>query len=548
MEIINSAYCFRYIVPFAYKVDTKFEDLCEQVDGKKIEDIFCWKREEELKVESDLFAYIGNEFICNDKLEIDKKNGVSWISHRWKNSKEKYICCLKLIEEKPKANIEIYISQIGLYLFRNGLGFVWYEIEWGKSKINVDEVIDFQYKFKELNFATNTFVRDFGTFREDKLKDVLKERGLNEREVDTIVERVVTVEEKGEIKEKRIVYVEQKDFSLGNWLAERISFLQPEYFASRKNSYKTKLGKIKSENKMGVLREVPEYVPDKALLYTYAALNASEKETIQMRKEEVSFYLTNGYKSSYRLSEETCVTMKRPFANMIWNATKEGCSILSWPDTVNDTFFTSNMLDKIRIDYFKLYIKCLFQSYSLLVYAEKIQNTLSAVTENYLNKGINKKLTELSCEINLFLTKSMATSVSHVDHQSQFFIYLKEKLKVHEDVKSVTAGLTNLENLQSEKQRREAAKHREEERESDERIEAVMCLFSVLTIASALCDVYSLASNAARGSYIEMALKGRLAFVVTPVLEIVIIAISAIVFFWSMKRIISAWLRKKKNN
>ena len=44
------------------------------VDGKKIEDVYCWKREEKSKVESDLFKYIGNEFICNDKLEIDKKS------------------------------------------------------------------------------------------------------------------------------------------------------------------------------------------------------------------------------------------------------------------------------------------------------------------------------------------------------------------------------------------------------------------------------------------------------------------------------------------
>ena len=57
-----------------------------------------------------------------------------------------------------------------------------------------------------------------------------------------------------------------------------------------------------------------------------------------------------------------------------------------------------------------------------------------------MKNEVNQEVIELSNEINLFLTKSMATSVSHVDHQSSFFVYLKECLRIKENVESVTGG------------------------------------------------------------------------------------------------------------
>ena len=44
-----------------------------------------------------------------------------------------------------------------------------------------------------------------------------------------------------------------------------------------------------------------------------------------------------------------------------------------------------------------------------MLYAEKIQAEISAVSGKYLTEPFDKRITELFEEINLFLTKSMAT-------------------------------------------------------------------------------------------------------------------------------------------
>jgi uncharacterized membrane protein len=89
--------------------------------------------------------------------------------------------------------------------------------------------------------------------------------------------------------------------------------------------------------------------------------------------------------------------------------------------------------------------------------------------------------TQLLGEINLFLAKSMATSVSHIHHQSEFYVYLKQRLRVHEDVKSVTSGLDALASLQRKQNEEQAQK-------SSDQIQAIMGLFALLGISSALVD------------------------------------------------------------
>lgn len=167
---------------------------------------------------------------------------------------------------------------------------------------------------------------------------------------------------------------------------------------------------------------------------------------------------------------------------MIWYATQEGAAYFAWPAEDNQQTFLKYIPGKIRRDYFTLYIKTLYQSFSLLVYAEKIQNGIS----------IEKGNSDLFAEINLFLTKSMATSVSHIHHQSEFYVYLNRQLRVKEDVESVTAGLSALEAVWTEKRNREESK-------SDAKLQAIMGLFALLGISSAFADCYGFIDELVNG-------------------------------------------------
>ena len=81
----------------------------------------------------------------------------------------------------------------------------------------------------------------------------------------------------------------------------------------------------------------------------------------------------------------------------------------------------------------------------------------------------------------------MATSVSHIHHQSEFYVYLKRQFRIHDDVKSVTSGLNTLDVLQREQYQREEEKR---EKKSDSKIQSIMGLFAILGISSALVDAY----------------------------------------------------------
>ena len=63
----------------------------------------------------------------------------------------------------------------------------------------------------------------------------------------------------------------------------------------------------------------------------------------------------------------------------MWYATQEGAAYISWPENDNLEVFTSLIPSKMRVDYFTLYMKNLYQSFSLLLYAEKIQKEIPAV-------------------------------------------------------------------------------------------------------------------------------------------------------------------------
>ena len=275
-------------------------------------------------------------------------------------------------------------------------------------------------------------------------------------------------------------------FHFGNWINELIGFLGGvSYFAERKNSFtsmlKNSVAKINDSNNEDFTDESKNYMPtspDKAILFSYIVFdNKCEKDTLDGRYS-LTYQITNGYKESYHSGYETKNEIKCPFDDVMWYATQEGVSYLAWPTYDNIQVFSEEIQAKVKTDYFTLFIKNLYQSYSLLIYANKIQSEISAISRKYLEMSADQNITDLFWDINLFLTKSMATSVSHIHHQSEFYIYLKKQLRVQEDVESVTSGLNALDLLQRERKKR------------DEKLQAIMGLLTLLGIASALVDSF----------------------------------------------------------
>lgn len=273
-----------------------------------------------------------------------------------------------------------------------------------------------------------------------------------------------------------------KNFYLGSWVNETIPIPDISYFMERED----------------------KHIPKKALLYTYAAFANECSDPYPY-----IYQLTNGYPDRIYISEETRRDIRQPFADAYWYATQEGVAYLAWPNPENKDYYNSDILRKIRADYFMLYLKVLYQSFSLLIYAEKIQLNISAIKDSHLPESEDQNISTLCSEINLFLAKSMATSVSHVHHQSEFYIYLKQRLRVHDDIKSVTAGLNALDVLHREQDKAESEKalreREERDKASDKKLERGVTILSFFGIFSALVDSYDFfAKFSEKGEYWEL--------------------------------------------
>ena len=540
--------CLRYVVPFRYH--ESFEQACKKVENqkeqrtkmvkatgkKKVTEKKSWSRKIETLdgPESDLYAYIRNEFRFDNETKdlAEQKAGCEWVFWRSDEAEskdgkkiEELLYFPNGIVQQGKLSNEsfnVVISNVGLLLFRNGLGFLWYEIK--TPKMNSRQLMLFQNKIRELNHG-NTFLWEIGKSE--------PEDGFVYREIKGIK-----------------TYL--SPFSLGMWINEKLEFLKISYFAERKSAYEGMVKKSMAQIRKlsdeivcvnNSYQNVDIKVPDKAILFTYVSLEKKNFNTTLEDKLALVYHITNGYKDSYHFSNGVVNEIKGPFDDAYWYATQEGVAYLVWTDYDNKTVFTDLIPGKVRTDYFTLYLKTLYQSFSLLIYAEKIQKGISAIDGEALGGALESSITTLLSEINLFLTKSMATSVSHIHHQSEFYVYLKKRLRVYEDIKSVTAGLNSLDFLQREQRDKEELKEKEirEEREkkSDGKIQAIMGLFAMLGISSALVDCFDFVKKfSANGEWMKLSERVKQ---VELVFMLIIGGISIVAIIFAVKAIVAAF-------
>lgn len=508
-KTIITSTCLRYIIPFTYSVD--FDKACILVDSQQEEFLKapegCRKLWNRCTVsqdcpESDLYDYIRDEFLFSDgeKLQDGSKTGARWIywSSRESESKVrdaieelKFIDPLQLkgfagaSEEKQRSifrdALRLKITNLGLFLFRNGLGMVWYELEPQTQTKSLDsmQLVQMQNLIKELNRANATYLWRSG---------------------------------KGKLPEYPVIYEKDKNgfnqyyepFSMGKWVADKTEFLTKKYLVDRKSAWPSLMksfGKILKSSKLpvsnlteGAMSEKgcrDRFMPDKAILFSYCTFleepyvkavplneNTSysppkeeasgsgddsglkciqrceqDREMTEKKRLQLAYNLTNGYTDAYDCSPEIFRDMRQPFANAIWYATSEGAGYYKWTDERNRNTFESVIRTKASTDYFSLYVKTLYQSCTLMLLAKQIQDEIPAERIDEMDDAGYEKIGRKYEEVSQFLTRSIVTSVSHIHHQNEYFIYLKKQLRIEADARSVSTGLEALDALQKEQEK-----------------------------------------------------------------------------------------------
>lgn len=540
----------RYIVPFEIDFGNDgngktFEQVCKIIDdytdypysflGKQKTDISGkWVREKLTNGEQDLYGYIIDEFAVTEEIdpkEDIEKAGCFWHYQGFGKTPFSFEYTNGTDYENSTIIWKLSIVDMGLYIFRSGVGFIWYEVKPDKKQIKTStELIHFQNKFKELDRGKNNHLW------------VRKELMPIDMECQS----------------------DMIPFMMGNWIAERLQFLNVRYQASRKNSYPTLLsayisthsGQQEDEKKLfdDLSAQCLMQCPDKALLFSYVVFEHDDSWKKNFNSLQTVYYLTNGYKESYEMSEDIVDTVRNPFSNVYWSASREGCGYFAWTSKEesnhNYRFFCKNQYSKIMNDYFLLYIRAIYQSYSLMRYAVYTSEILPNDYRKYLSvskdtEKITEKISSIEAEISLFLVKSMVTSVSHIHHQNEFYGYLIDRLAVKEDVESVTAGLAALTALQHEslveKQQAERDQDEKREKEVDNTFQIGLGLMTFLTGISAVTDAYGIVSSLAND---RLSAGWMIVFLILLGICVLIVMASLIIFVRSVKNL----RHSEKNN
>ena len=482
-DIVEKIICSRsrYIIPFMYKsfANDNFDLVVKSIQedaGWVIQDMY------DEGAEQDLYSIILDGFMMG---ENQNNIGCAFSYICSENSKS----ILQFNYTRFKKEFIVSIIDMGLYLFRTGVGFLWYEAEVPKDATIAEKTL-FQNEFKELTY-----------------------------------ERFVSLENKDRRYTFESVNHPKTPVLMGHWLDEIMKKMPfaCEYFAKRKDP-------LNPSN----------MICDKALIFEYAVFDEMEQESLW----NTIYWLTNGYNDRYKRKKDFAKEAIEPFNNAYCYATTAGCGYYVIPEESNTNFYLRIFKKKIMLDYFKIYILALYQDYTILKFTKDMEKELSAESQNYLENAdtVLNVLKRLETEINVFLIKSVYSSVSHIDHQNTFYEYIIKKLRVKEDIEGLTIGLESLQKLQESRKKEnleEIERQENQEREiSDDRLNIGLGLISILAVISAIADGFGTA-DALVGLF-------GLPELMKNIIEIAVLVIVTAIAVIALKSIMPSFKRSRK--
>ncbi len=418
----------RFIVPFYYDRNVlKFYDLAGKSDK--------WAISNKNRQESDIHDYIMDGIIVSSEGDEDVRHAVNCdyamaCNYDYKGEMPTYRFCF---DKASDDTVPIKIRKIGLSLFENGIGFLWYEVFVSEARVYVD----FVNCFKELVRKDDPIVRVKKLQIEDNSPIPEDARNIKDR-----------------------IYECHDHSYRGLWILELLGTLgcNVEFIPNRQSGGVT--------------------LPDKALIFNHAVF----AETGDIA--EYAFRLTKGYNSNYKVPAGIEQEMLKPFENVYYYASGEGCGYYTYVSDVNVD------AGKIMKDYFTMYLLALHQVYSLLRYSKRVAQNLPISSTVYLRYSpqLYQELQRINTEINTFLAKNIYASVSFVQHQNDFYNYLITKLRVRENVKALSAGIDALRDMQGDLETEKKARR-------EKRLNLVLAIVAILGVLQSIVaawDIYNM--------------------------------------------------------
>lgn len=509
----------RYIIPFSYSHNgMSYDDAKKKILATK-EWVIGKRKDLVPSKEEDLYDHVYDSLIDNAKTGLyDTNIGMFFIP--------KKPICQNLIYsffDKEEKKYEFSISDVNIFIFKTGVGLYVYEasLPYHKSVepgyvqcLTLDQLILFQNRFKELNVVRGYFgkeenkycfypkghdAHEFYTLGRDiaiKLNKILEDVFYYPPRVNDILKHKKLYElknQKAELQRNK-KKINNKKFNQKEQFWENITI--------------SDFNKLWDEELDDIF-----IVPDKALLYSYVVMNASDN-IFNEKDKEIAFsqfcknlyYLTRGYKPSYRVSDHAADERKQMFRrheNDFWDASLEGVGdfVLVYdnlfeitpdglePDKTKqktDVFFDNVRPMEMRGDYFILYILLLYQHYSVVFFSKKITETIPMQKDVFLNETkdrelIYSKLRNLKLDVDMFFANCMFESVGQITDMCTIYSFIEGKLHVKKNSESLQRGINDLDALREEIQNKQKA-------EKDSHVNKILSTISLLAIISIIFD------------------------------------------------------------
>ena len=510
---------FRYIVPFTID-DSRYDEVVDKLsttggmditaDGKT----YSWKSS---NPNTGIPFSIINEgkteiMSCvTHSISVDRNTAIGSVHELYSNekyetdnNKEEYIpYSKKLIFQLERINYKFTLSEAKLLLFRTGIGFLCYDVEF-ENEITAKTAEEFQSKFRIL-----------------LLKSKLAEYRERQKQIPGTKDKEIYENLDGKPGEA---------FCIGDLVTNLVTAIGTDFSIWPIGS------NIKGNSK--------------AILYTYICTRSKPQSTIDLpytaaESDEYKRYLSiiRGIKASYNDSSGSSI---KPFEHISWITYYEGSGVIATPEECDDNninFCESKLPELFKTDYFMIYILALYQSYSALHLSARIADELPVNTgaftdENEIN-NLSEKLEIIENKINVFLLKSSFATVSHINQHNDYYDLCKKVLRIDSDVKSLSDGVSPLAKMQ---RIRIDAQNEEKEKERSRREMLIRILLTVFGLASILTDAVSFIY----GFYECDAVKSNISLIVLAVVGAVFLIALACYFGEALLKLFKKKKRKKK--
>lgn len=465
----------RHVVPFYFDVKNEgYENLIFELEKNGWEEKGFWnsyKRKSTGLDETDIFSHLTNLFDNNEK----QTNIGNSFMFNFDKYPEKNILNVNY-QSKFNGEIEFTCNDLGIITFKNGIGFIWYDLSFGEKAVRLNdneqnsepEKDDNNNEKMPLPISIKDFIRfNYEAKEINKSSNKIRYNDPSKKDNDFV----------------------NKEFCFGEWISEfiKLDSIEINYWAPKK--YESN-GKIID-------------VPDKALLFNYALIDNDDKEF----RYKTAYRLGNGYKEKYCVPDDLINDLYNPFGNATFYVSYGGFSYVVSNSNTNDHFFRTFFLDKFAKDYFFMYILNLYQNYSCAYYNKTLMELPSRVEQFERKKKRNeecKKNTEkdfleelerVNNEINLFLVRGIFGSVSNIEHQNRTYLYCEKRLNVKENIDSLILGLNSLKVIEEEKEEAKIEIENKEREKRFNRLQITVTLLAFVSIAADLIAVFGFYIN-----------------------------------------------------